>query len=138
MPYFDILLEQVCEVEVTLRRSAKARQFKPGDSTEVLVHAMLTPEGHRAYRIQGRTASGVEVKKKLKALGISLGGPSSLIRQDAVTQLADAGDPALLAGVVAESSGLGPWMRETAAAYLEMDKIKKDGERISQRIAQLV
>lgn len=94
-------------MEVTLKR----RSGGPTSTGAALVavSATLTPENTRSYRLQGRASSATEVKKHLRSIGINIAAPSSLIKQDAVTQLADAQDPMLLAAVVAEASGLGTY-----------------------------
>jgi hypothetical protein len=51
--------------------------------------------------------SGREVRAFLRGLGICLDSPAAVIKQARVTALADSNDPADLAALVAEASGLG-------------------------------
>jgi hypothetical protein len=51
--------------------------------------------------------SGREVRAFLRGLGICLDSPAAVIKQAHVTALADSNDPADLAALVAEASGLG-------------------------------
>lgn len=54
-----------------------------------------------------RVRSGRDVRAFLRGLGICLDSPAAVIRQARVTALADSNDPADLAALVAEASGLG-------------------------------
>lgn len=117
-----------------LRLASTAAPAKP----RVSLHAAITPDGGRTYRWGGCAASGREVRARLARLGIRLGDAShAVIRQEAVTALADAADPSALAAVVAQASGLEAWVAQAAAATAELDAQHRDAARIGEALAAL-
>lgn len=107
-------------------------------SEDVRIHAWLTPEGSRAYRLNGRLVSAKELKQRLARLGVHLTSAFSLIRQEAITELADSSDPLAVSAVVAECSGLRAWVQEATAARTELELQAKDKERMQTKMDILV
>ncbi|KAL4425175.1 hypothetical protein ABPG75_009191 [Micractinium tetrahymenae] len=119
---------EVCEVSVQLRgRGGEAHN----------VAAALTPDGGRAFKVNGRNKTGREVRDFLRSLGASLEGGACVIRQARVTALADSAGPAELATLVAEASGLGRWNEEVAAATEEAKRTRKALGEVQAGLAML-
>lgn len=89
------------------------------------VKAVIAPAtGSRTYTIDGRAATGKQLRDFLRVRGVNL-DTTGAIKQAAVTKLADDNSPQALAAVVAEVSGLSRWNAETQAALEELSHTRR-------------
>ena len=123
-------------MQLVLRNIKSSKSSKKPDT--VHIHACLTPDGSRSYRLDGRLITAKDLKQRLGRLGIHLGTPFSLIRQESVTEVADASDPLVVSAVVAECSGLRTWVQEATAARTELQLQAKDYETMQSKMNILV
>jgi chromosome segregation ATPase len=114
----DAATDALCEVELSLierQAKAKARAAPP----RALIRATLR-DGSREFRVDGKVKTQAQVHALLHAHSVCLDTSSSVIRQAAVTKLADKNDPAVIGEVVADASGLARWRREAERAVREV------------------
>eukprot|EP00887_Chlorella_sp_A99_P003385 scaffold7.g3385.t1 len=134
---------EVCEVHVELRgvrRAAAAPGGRRGAAPPAASHwvaAALAPDGSRTFRVDGRLRSGKEVREFLRGLGVSLDSEVAVIKQAQVTRLADANSAEALAQVVAQTSGLGRWSEEIAAAAEELRRTRKAVDEVEGDLLSL-
>ncbi|GBF98926.1 hypothetical protein Rsub_11718 [Raphidocelis subcapitata] len=120
---------QLCEVRVTLVR-------RRGGAEAHEVAATLSPEGARVFRIDGRVRNAAQVKAFLREGGLVV-GPSTVIKQQAVTSLADSNAPLELADLVAAASGLARWREESKAAADEVRRARRALAQVQSDIGTL-
>jgi chromosome segregation ATPase len=95
---------QLCAVELQFSRSSGG--LGASGAAAVNVRAALQPDGTRAFTVDGRKRTAAQVHELLHGMGVRLDCPTAVIKQAAVTHLADRNTPDAVHAVVADASGL--------------------------------
>lgn len=100
-------LPPICSQVTTVEVDLSSVSSRPEGPPAVHVVTSLAPDGTRSHRMDGRVATGKQIKQRLRSGGVCLWSQATVVGQAAVTRLADSNDPAALAAVVGEVSGAG-------------------------------
>jgi chromosome segregation ATPase len=96
--------DQLCTVEVQFSRSSGGAGN--GGVASVRVRAALQADGTRTFSVDGRKRTATEVHEQLHSMGVRLDCPTAVIKQAAVTHLADRNASDAVHAVIADASGL--------------------------------